>query len=125
VGQDALRHGGAILRPLLWFGLLEYRSERAPDTQFAERHYYRKAPPFDRLLAFDVKTDFVVGPRHRRNHLFSGDQLASNTKASDLGKLSSRGRVWQCQSNTHKPESTGADVVLLLFQWMTTMPPVM
>jgi hypothetical protein len=53
-----------ILRPLLWFGLLEYRSERAPDTQFAERHYYRKARLFDRLLAFDVKTDFVVGPRH-------------------------------------------------------------
>jgi len=53
-----------ILRPLLWFGLLEYRSERVPDTQFAERHQYRKAPLFDRLLAFDVKTDFVVGPRH-------------------------------------------------------------
>ena len=53
-----------ILWPLLWFGLLEYRSERVPDTQFAERHHYRKAPLFDRLLAFDVKTDFVVGPRH-------------------------------------------------------------
>jgi hypothetical protein len=53
-----------ILRPLLWFGLLEYRSERVSDTRFAERHHYRKAPLFDRLLAFDVKTDFVVGPRH-------------------------------------------------------------
>ena len=53
-----------ILRPLLWFGLLEYRSERVPDTQFAERHYYRKNPLFDRLLTFDVKTNFVVGPRH-------------------------------------------------------------
>ena len=53
-----------ILRPLLWFGLLEYRSEKIEDSKFAERHYYRKAPLFDRLLAFDVKTDFVVGPRH-------------------------------------------------------------
>ena len=53
-----------ILRPLLWFGLLEYHSEKIEDSKFAERHYYRKAPLFDRLLAFDVKTDFVVGPRH-------------------------------------------------------------
>ena len=53
-----------ILRPLLWFGLLEYRSEKIPDTKFVERHYYRKAPLFDRLLAFDVKMDFAVGPRH-------------------------------------------------------------
>ena len=53
-----------ILRPLLWFGLLEYRSEKLPDTQFAARHYYRKAALFDRLLSFDVKMDFVRGPRH-------------------------------------------------------------
>jgi hypothetical protein len=53
-----------ILRPLLWFGLLEYRSEKIPDTRFGARHYYRKAPLFDRLLAFDVKMDFVGGPRH-------------------------------------------------------------
>jgi hypothetical protein len=53
-----------ILRPLLWFGLLEYRSEKIEDSKFAERHYYRKAPLFDRLLAFDVKMDFAGGPRH-------------------------------------------------------------
>ena len=53
-----------ILRPLLWFGLLEYRSEKVPDTQFTARHCYRKAPLFDRLLAFDVKMDFAGGPRH-------------------------------------------------------------
>jgi hypothetical protein len=53
-----------ILRPLLWFGLLEYRSEKIPDTRFGARHYYRKAPLFDRLLAFDVKMDFAGGPRH-------------------------------------------------------------
>jgi hypothetical protein len=27
-----------ILRPLLWFGLLEYRQERTPDAPYAERH---------------------------------------------------------------------------------------
>jgi hypothetical protein len=53
-----------ILRPLLWFGLLEYRSEKIPDTRFGARHYYRKTRLFDRLLAFDVKMDFAGGPRH-------------------------------------------------------------
>ena len=53
-----------ILRPLLWFGLLEYRSEQLRDTQFAARHYYRKAALFDRLLSFDVKMDLARGPRH-------------------------------------------------------------
>jgi hypothetical protein len=53
-----------ILRPLLWFGLLEYRSEKTPDGRFATRHYYRKAALFDRLLAFDVKMDVAAGLRH-------------------------------------------------------------
>lgn len=53
-----------ILRPLLWFGLLEYGSEKIPDTRFGARHYYRKAPLFDRLLAFDIKMDFAGGSRH-------------------------------------------------------------
>ena len=53
-----------ILRPLLWFGLLEHRSEQIPDSGFAARHYYRKTALFDRLLAFDVKMDFSEGPRH-------------------------------------------------------------
>ena len=53
-----------VLRPLLWFGLLEYRSEKVPDGRFATRHYYRKVALFDRLLAFDVKMDFAEGPRH-------------------------------------------------------------
>jgi len=53
-----------ILRPLLWFGLLEYRSEKIPDSRFAARHYYRKAALFDRMLAFNVKMDSAEGPRH-------------------------------------------------------------
>ena len=53
-----------ILRPLLWFGLLEYRSEKIADSRFAARHYYRRAALFDRLLTFDVKMDFAEGSRH-------------------------------------------------------------
>ena len=53
-----------ILRPLLWFGLVEYRSEEIPDDRFATRHYYRKAPMFDRLLSFDITTDTPSAIRH-------------------------------------------------------------
>ena len=53
-----------ILRPLLWFGLLEYRGEKIGNSRFEARHYYRKAALFDRLLAFDIKMDFAKGPRH-------------------------------------------------------------
>jgi hypothetical protein len=53
-----------ILRPLLWFGLLEYRSEKIANSRFEARHYYRKVALFDRLLAFDIKMDFAKGPRH-------------------------------------------------------------
>jgi hypothetical protein len=53
-----------ILRPLLWFGLLEYRNEEVPDSRLTARHYYRKAALFDRLLAFDAIMDCSDGPRH-------------------------------------------------------------
>jgi hypothetical protein len=53
-----------ILRPLLWFGLLEHRSEKMPGDRFGERHFYRKAALFDRLLAFDVTVDSTEGARH-------------------------------------------------------------
>jgi hypothetical protein len=53
-----------ILRPLLWFGLLEYRCEKIPDRQFAALHYYRKAAMFDRLLSFDITTDTPSAIRH-------------------------------------------------------------
>ncbi len=53
-----------ILRPLLWFGLLEYRSENIPDSRFAARHYYRKSALFDRLLKFAVKMDSAEVARH-------------------------------------------------------------
>lgn len=53
-----------ILRPLLWFGLLEHRSEKVPSGRFGEHHFYRKAELFDRLLAFDVQVDLSEGARH-------------------------------------------------------------
>jgi hypothetical protein len=62
--RSALAMEARILRPLLWFGLLEYRGEKLPDSRFATRHYYRKAALFDRLIAFDVKMDVAQGARH-------------------------------------------------------------
>jgi len=53
-----------ILRPLLWFGLLEHRSEKIPSGRFGEHRFYRKAELFDRLLAFDVQVDLSEGARH-------------------------------------------------------------
>jgi hypothetical protein len=53
-----------ILRPLLWFGLLEHRSEKKPDSRFGAQCHYRKAILFDRLLAFKVKIDIAHGSRH-------------------------------------------------------------
>jgi hypothetical protein len=53
-----------ILRPLLWFGLLEHRSEEMLGDRFGERHFYRKAALFDRLLAFDVAVHSMEDARH-------------------------------------------------------------
>ena len=53
-----------ILRPLVWFGLLDHRAEKTPRSGFAERHFYRKTPLFDRFLIFDVQTDQPGSARH-------------------------------------------------------------
>jgi hypothetical protein len=52
-----------ILRPLVWFGLLESRTQARSPTEVVERRLYRKAPLFDRFLKFDVQ---VEGPEIRR-----------------------------------------------------------
>jgi hypothetical protein len=44
-----------ILRPLVWFGLLEQRSEKG--TGLVKRHLYRKTPLFDRFLKFNVQIE--------------------------------------------------------------------
>ena len=62
--RSAFAMEAKILRPLLWSGLLEYRSEKIPDSRFTTRNYYRKTALFDRLLTFDIKMDFAESLRH-------------------------------------------------------------
>ena len=44
-----------ILRPLLWFGLLEHHCEKISSSRFDERHFYRKSGLFDQILSFDIQ----------------------------------------------------------------------
>jgi hypothetical protein len=53
-----------ILRPLLWFGLLEHKEDEKDPAQFGKRHFYRKTTLFDRFLSFDVTLENLGGPRH-------------------------------------------------------------
>jgi hypothetical protein len=54
-----------ILRPLLWFGLLEQRrSGKIPNSKFGDRLFYRKAQLFDRLLTFAVQVELSESVRH-------------------------------------------------------------
>ena len=46
---------GRILRPLVWFGLLEQRSE--PMTGLVQRHFFRKTQLFDRFVQFKVQIE--------------------------------------------------------------------
>jgi hypothetical protein len=46
-----------ILRPLVWFGLLESRTEPRSPTEVVDCRLYRKAPLFDRFLEFDVQIE--------------------------------------------------------------------
>lgn len=53
-----------ILRPLWWFGLLEYRQEKGAGHRFEASHFYRKTPLFDRFLSFNVNLGPPGGSRH-------------------------------------------------------------
>ena len=46
-----------ILRPLVWFGLLESRTEPKLPTEVVDRRLYRKAALFDRFVKFDVQVE--------------------------------------------------------------------
>jgi len=46
-----------ILRPLVWFGLLESRTEPRSSTKVVDRRLYRKAPLFDRFVQFHVQIE--------------------------------------------------------------------
>jgi hypothetical protein len=50
-----------ILRPLVWFGLLE--SRREDEARLGSLRFYRKLPLFDRFLEFHVKTE-PMATRH-------------------------------------------------------------
>ena len=52
-----------ILRPSVWFGLLESRTAPRSSTEVVDRRLYRKAPLFDRFLKFDVQVE-GSGTRH-------------------------------------------------------------
>ncbi|MGE0255502.1 MAG: hypothetical protein AB7N54_04865 [Alphaproteobacteria bacterium] len=54
----------SILRPLLWFGLLDHRQDDIAGSRFGKRHFYRKATLFDRFLSFDVRLETAAGPQH-------------------------------------------------------------
>jgi hypothetical protein len=51
-----------ILRPLVWFGLLESRTRAKSVTELVDPRLYRKAPLFDRFVKFDVQ---IEGPDTR------------------------------------------------------------
>jgi hypothetical protein len=55
LGSSAME--ARILRPLVWFGLLESRTQARSPTDVVERRLYRKAPLFDRFLKFDVQVE--------------------------------------------------------------------
>lgn len=61
VGSSAME--ARILRPLVWFGLLESRTEPRSPTEVVDRRLYRKAPLFDRFVQFDVQIE-GSGIRH-------------------------------------------------------------
>jgi hypothetical protein len=46
-----------ILRPLLWFGLLEYQHDAPLSDRYGGRHFFRKSALFDRFLQFDVEIE--------------------------------------------------------------------
>jgi hypothetical protein len=46
-----------ILRPLVWFGILESRTRAKSTTELVGTRLYRKAPLFDRFVKFDVQIE--------------------------------------------------------------------
>ena len=46
-----------ILKPLLWFGLLECRTEQSGVSRLEDRRFYRKTPLFDRFFKFNIQVE--------------------------------------------------------------------
>jgi hypothetical protein len=55
LGSSAME--ARILRPLLWFGLLESRTQGRSSTEVFDRRLYRKAPLFDCFVKFNVQVE--------------------------------------------------------------------
>ena len=54
-----------ILRPLYWFGLMEYRGEdEGTGAETGMPHAWRKSALFDRFLRFDVRLEDAGAARH-------------------------------------------------------------
>ncbi|MBT3358554.1 MAG: hypothetical protein HN403_02870 [Rhodospirillales bacterium] len=53
-----------VLRPLLWFGLLELKQETIEGDKLNRRKLYRKSPLFDRFCAFNVTLEGTANHRH-------------------------------------------------------------
>jgi hypothetical protein len=57
LGSSAME--ARILRPLVWFGLLESRAVSRSPTELVDRRLYRKAPLFNHFVKFDFQ---IEGP---------------------------------------------------------------
>ena len=55
LGSSAME--ARILRPLVWFGLLESRTEPRSPTEVVDRRLYRKAPLLDCFVKFNVQVE--------------------------------------------------------------------
>jgi hypothetical protein len=53
-----------VLRPLVWYGLLDQKPAKPDSTRFYERQLYRKSALFDRFLTFNVQTEQAAVVRH-------------------------------------------------------------
>jgi hypothetical protein len=77
-----------ILRPLVWFGLLESRTEPRSPTDVVERRLYRKAPLFDRFLKFDVQiegSDILLASYSGKQQIFQIGSSRSSGHFTDIG----------------------------------------
>ena len=55
--RGAIAFEARILQPLVWFGLLDRRTESDPRSVLSGTYLYRKSQIFDRFLEFDVKIE--------------------------------------------------------------------
>jgi hypothetical protein len=62
--SGAMAMESRVLRPLLWFGLMEYRREEIEGSCIGARHFYRKTSLFDRMISFEVGLEGLAGIQH-------------------------------------------------------------